>query len=761
MSEPEPTSDSPGGSPPPGAPPVGGLPYLLTVPAQEGLPPAIRWPGREGEPGWAIPVQVPDGTLGYALFLPLVPTAGDTAPGVAGPPATVLPAGPVTTPPLVTSPGPAAAADDSPATPAPTDPAVPGPATADAATPGPAKSDPATADPVTPGPAADAAAVGGPAAGGSGRPVSVPAPRTAAAPADAAPAPTGQPSPPPTAAPATPGPRSGPGRPVPPGQQPPPGAGVPVPGLPGPAGFGTGGRPAQWGGVPGAWTPTPPPPSFLSTRWPGPRPATGWAVPAAVLAGALGVAFFVPLTRTGIGWFLGWLVLTVGVVAAVRRTADALTRTDRLIRGGWAVAALALLAVPAFRNAWWLVTFCVLGALGCAALAIVGGRQVRSLLFSLVAAPFAALRGLPWVRRHVTATGGGQMVPRVAGSVVATAVVLLVFGLLLSSADAAFDQVLGAVVPEVNVGTVIRWLFLAAVGGSIAVAATYTLAAPPDLSTVDREGRRRLGMLEWAPAIAALTLLFVGFVAVQFTVLFGGQRHVLRTAGLSYAEYARSGFWQLTVVTLLTVAVLGGVSRWARRETRAERVLLRVLLGLLSALSVVIVVSALSRMYTYQKVYSFTGERIFVMAFELLLGAVFLMILAAGVRWRGRWIPGVTVGLAVVMLLSLAVLNPEDYAARRNIARYEQSGKIDAWYLRALSADATPALANLPDRVRRCTLSWIDDDLAEPDPWYAWNLGRSRARAELKRLGPRAVGGQKDCKAADQFDLPKTRRTPR
>ncbi|WP_420119525.1 DUF4153 domain-containing protein, partial [Micromonospora sp.] len=640
-------------------------------------------------------------------------------------------------------------------------------ASAGVAKPGSTTTAPTTTDPATPGPTAaevaptGQAAADAVAAGGSGRSVGVPAPRTAAGSADDAPTPADRPAPVPATAPATPGPQSGPGRPAPPGQQPPTGAGVPAPGRPGPGGFGTDGRPVQWGGPPGAWAPVPPPPSFLSTRWPGPAPATGWEVPAAVLAGALGVAFFVPLTRTGIGWFLGWLVLTVGVVAAVRRNADTLTRTDRLIRGGWAAAALALLAVLAFRNAWWLVTFCVLGALGCATLAIVGGRQVRSILFSLVAAPFAALRGLPWVRRHMTATGGGQLVPRVVGSVAATAVVLLVFGLLLSSADAAFDQVLGAVVPEVNVDTVFRWLFLAAVGGSIAVAATYTLAAPPDLSTVDREGRRRLGILEWAPAIAALTLLFVGFVAVQFTVLFGGQRHVLRTAGLSYAEYARSGFWQLTVVTLLTVAVLGGVSRWARRESRAERVLLRVLLGLLSALSVVIVVSALSRMYTYQKVYSFTGERIFVMAFELLLGAVFLMVLVAGVRWRGRWIPGATVGLAVVMLLSLAVLNPEDYAARRNIARYEQSGKIDAWYLRALSADATPALANLPDRIRRCTLSWIDDDLAEPDPWYAWNLGRSRARAELQRLGPRAVGGQKDCKAADQFDLPKTRRTPR
>ena len=168
------------------------------------------------------------------------------------------------------------------------------------------------------------------------------------------------------------------------------------------------------------------------------------------------------------------------------------------------------------------------------------------------------------------------------------------------------------------------WIFLAVVGALIAVAALYTARRAAGPVHRGQAEPPQLGLLEWAPAIGALILLFAGFVAVQFTVLFGGQRHVLKTAGLSYAEYARSGFWQLVVVTLLTLAVLGGVTRWASRERQVDRTVLRVLLGLLCALSVVIVVSALSRMYTYQKVYSFTGERIFVMAFELLLGAVFL-----------------------------------------------------------------------------------------------------------------------------------------
>ncbi|MFG1828575.1 DUF4153 domain-containing protein [Micromonospora chersina] len=758
MSEPPQTPEPPRAAPAAGSVaddvPTDVTPHLLVTPAVAAAPPSMPWPGPEGQPAWAIPVVVPPGTRGYALFVPLVPVAEaepGAAPGPATAPRLLVPAPGVPTqaaPPAVETPAPSGAVasagggtgtgaltsaepSGSEAQPAPATKADPEPGAASATTAAPTTG-PATAAAPASGPATTAA----PNAGAATTAAPTAGPASTATPT-VAPTATGVPVAPPGAVPA------------------PPVAAPPYPG---------GVHGAQpWGGYPphAGWTPRPRTPrtSFLGARWPGPKQATGRAVPLAVLAGALGTAFFVPLSRVGIGWFLGWLTLTLGVLVAVRRRTAELPRTERLIRGGWAAAALVLLAVLAFRNAWWLVTFCVLGALGCATLAIVGGRLVRSILFGLVATPFAAFRGLPWVRRHVTASPEAGTVRKVTGSVVATVLVLLVFGSLLSSADAAFSEVLTAVVPEINIGTVFRWIFLAAVGGLIAVAAVYTLAAPPDLSTVDKPSGRRLGVLEWAPAIGALTLLFVGFVIVQFTVLFGGQRHVQKVAGLSYSEYARSGFWQLLFVTLLTLAVLGGVSRWASRERPAERHLLRALLGLLSALSVVIVVSALSRMWTYQKVYSFTGERIFVMAFELLLGAVFLMILAAGVRWQGRWIPGTTVALAVAMLLGLAVLNPEDYAAKRNILRYEQTGKIDAWYLRALSADATPALTGLPDPVRRCTLSWIADDLDKSDPWYAWNLGRYRARQALDRVGPDAIGGPKDCRRADQFDLPKSRRT--
>jgi hypothetical protein len=60
---------------------------------------------------------------------------------------------------------------------------------------------------------------------------------------------------------------------------------------------------------------------------------------------------------------------------------------------------------------------------------------------------------------------------------------------------------------------------------------------------------------------------------------------VLHTDGLTYAEYARSGFWQLSFVTALTLVVLAGAARWAPRAEPADRSLIRVVLGALAALT--------------------------------------------------------------------------------------------------------------------------------------------------------------------------------
>ena len=93
--------------------------------------------------------------------------------------------------------------------------------------------------------------------------------------------------------------------------------------------------------------------------------------------------------------------------------------------------------------------------------------------------------------------------------------------------------------------------------------------------------------------LALLNTLFLIFVGVQFAVLFGGHDRVLETTGLTYAEYARSGFWQLLVVTGLTFVVIATAWRFAEVRTRRDSIVLRFLLGALLCLTLVVLFSAI------------------------------------------------------------------------------------------------------------------------------------------------------------------------
>ena len=211
-------------------------------------------------------------------------------------------------------------------------------------------------------------------------------------------------------------------------------------------------------------------------------------------------------------------------------------------------------------------------------------------------------------------------------------------------------------------------------------------------------------------------------MAAQLTVMFGGHAYLARTTGITYAEYVHQGFAQLCAATVLTLGVVGAAAAKARRATPRDRLTLRLALGVLCALALVVVGSALYRMHVYEEAYGFTRLRLLVSVFEGWLGLVFLLVLVAGVRMRAAWLPMATVVAAALALLGLAWLNPDAYIASHNIARFHETGKLDTTYLAGLSADAVPQLAGLPGDVAACARGD-----AGQDDWLAWNLGRSRA----------------------------------
>jgi hypothetical protein len=82
-------------------------------------------------------------------------------------------------------------------------------------------------------------------------------------------------------------------------------------------------------------------------------------------------------------------------------------------------------------------------------------------------------------------------------------------------------------------------------------------------------------------------------------------------------------------------------------------------------------------------------------------------------------------------MLAFALYDPDRRIAERNVERYEKTGDVDVYYLTELSADAVPALAELPPSVSAHALQDERWSLRGGDGWAGFNFARERARDAL------------------------------
>ena len=458
----------------------------------------------------------------------------------------------------------------------------------------------------------------------------------------------------------------------------------------------------------------------------------------AALALAAVAALIIPGNELGLGFFF---VMSLGTAIVIAARPASLS----LHSVGFGALALVLAAMTLVRAADWVVAVNLFAALAMASLAIAGGSTRQEVVLGASAVVtrlgHAVTFLLTPLRGRVGGVFKGRTVPAVRGLVIG-AYLLIIFGFLFATADRAFQHLAAQLAsPSVGVSEFpVRFfmflLFFVLVGAFIVIGPKYsTRTEDPFVTRAEPQG---LALLEWALPLGLLNALFLGFVGVQLTVLFGGHQHVLGTVGLSYAEYARSGFFQLLAVALLTMVVIGAAVRWARVQGSLQKALLRGLLILLCLSTLVVLGSAMKRLMLYEDAYGLTRLRISVHAVIIVLAIVFVMMIAATILWKGKWLARASVGLIGLSLVAFSLVNPDAQIARQNVARFEQTGSIDATYLSSLSVDAASALDDLPAPLNSCVIQALDG--ADPNlSWTEINLSRLSAQevvSEARRTAP-------------------------
>ncbi|MHB8839602.1 MAG: DUF4153 domain-containing protein, partial [Gemmatimonadaceae bacterium] len=260
---------------------------------------------------------------------------------------------------------------------------------------------------------------------------------------------------------------------------------------------------------------------------------------------------------------LGFTLLIALVTAGAFAIGARPDRERTLLLAGTAVAALGFV----FRDAEPLYAVDLLSVLCMGALAVWRGSGKTLAQLEVLDAPKAAVLallttvvGAPDVLR-ATGSAEGDTVARAArtralaiGAVLALPPLLLVM-VLLGSADSVFGSFLSSVgdfialkgVQHVVVIVVLAWLAMGWLLGTLAGSAVVRL---PEVRSPG------LPFASASVGLYGLVVLLTLFLGTQVRVMFGGAAYLGATAGLTVAEYAREGFFQLVVVAAVVLATL-------------------------------------------------------------------------------------------------------------------------------------------------------------------------------------------------------------
>jgi hypothetical protein len=495
-----------------------------------------------------------------------------------------------------------------------------------------------------------------------------------------------------------------------------------------------------------------------------------------MMAGPMQSAPAMVRTATGIGL----LALAIGLLAQLLFIDAGLginvpIATAAVLLAGWAVrdpakplprpldrwlapGALTLSAFVALRGDGTLVTLDILGAVALSGAALVsfGGLRFVERPFAAIldlagrlalsgamagVRPFAALASaVPSLRGP---SRGGTVAPILRGLLIAAPLVIL-FVALFSSADAVFARITGDVLGwNLDLGSLPARLALAGLVAWLAAGLLAFVAKGEDrASRLASEARprswARLGSSEAVTVLVVLDLLFIGFVVLQAAYLFGG-RDTLEATGLTYAEYARRGFFELLAVAFLVGGLILALEGFVTARTRAY---LLAVIGLV-VLTIVVLASAFLRLRLYQDAYGWTELRFYVLAAIawLAIGAVMAI---ATITWnQSRWLLHSMLVLSFTFGLAFNVIGPVRFIAEQNVARAMDPGLVspggetglDVTYLASLGDDALSIVVNHVCRIpltadESNALLFRTEQLARDEAgraWQAWNLSREIA----------------------------------
>ena len=235
--------------------------------------------------------------------------------------------------------------------------------------------------------------------------------------------------------------------------------------------------------------------------------------------------------------------------------------------------------------------------------------------------------------------------------------------------------------------------------------------------------------------VTVLNIIYIIFDIIQIKSLFIHSS----SSYINYASYARSGFFELMVVSLINMTIIL-ISKNYKTDKKNTKYM-NIMSILMLFLTLIIIVSSFIRMHLYEVAYGYTVLRLLVDV--VLITEVLLMIPTVMYIINSEFnISKAFLIIIICVYCCVNYINIDCFIANKNINRYNNGSKLDIEYLETYTTDNIPILINLynstdDNKIKSELLDYFEviRDTNKINSWEEFNISKYRTIKQLEKLG--------------------------
>ncbi len=175
--------------------------------------------------------------------------------------------------------------------------------------------------------------------------------------------------------------------------------------------------------------------------------------------------------------------------------------------------------------------------------------------------------------------------------------------------------------------------------------------------------------------VIPLCILYFLYLISQISYFISFIADNLLPEGFTIVDYARSGFFELCVVAVINLIIIFLLIILTKQQQGETENGVRIITIIMSVFTIIMICTALYKMFTYINEYGYTAMRINTSAFMIFLLIVFGLIIAKQIHNKINLFPTV-IALLMIFMCGYTLADTDGFIARENIRRY-QLGEID------------------------------------------------------------------------------------